>query len=438
MTNWPVLSLEEAGVQLIDCVHATPAAQTEGYPYVAIPQMKGGHIDFSEARRITREDFEKWTQKARPQRHDVILSRRTNPGVIAVDRTGCDFALGQNLVLLRANGSRVLPEFLRWLASGPIWWEQIEKFKNVGAVFDSLRCADVPKFELPIPPKEDQHHIARLLGALDDKIELNRRMNETLERMAQAIFRDWFVDFGPVRRKLEGATDPVKIMGGVVQETDEAARLAALFPAAFADNGLPEGWEEKGLDEIADFLNGLALQKYPADIESDSLPVIKIAELRSGISPKSNRASRTIPEKYIIQDGDFLFSWSGSLMAKFWTEDEGALNQHLFKVSSQRYPRWFYSQWVFYHLPSFQITAASKATTMGHIQRHHLSAAKVVCPPTATLNGMSEVIGPLVDRTIHNDLENQTLAAMRDLLLPKLMSGEIRLKDAEKIAEAAE
>ena len=124
-----------------------------------------------------------------------------------------------------------------------------------------------------------------------------------------------------------------------------------LFPDRL-DNatGLPVGWQAKPLDGIAEFINGLALQKYPAISHQESLPVIKIAELRNGISSKSNRASFEIPEKYIIKNGDFLFSWSGSLMAKFWTEGEGALNQHLFKVTSEHYPPWFYANWVYRHL----------------------------------------------------------------------------------------
>lgn len=294
------------------------------------------------------------------------------------------------------------------------------------------------QWRIPVPNRDRQVEIAELLGSLDNKIELNRRMSETLEAMAQAIFRDWFVDFGPTRRKLEGASDPVAILGGLVQDADRARALADLFPATLGDNGLPEGWQTKGLDEIADFLNGLALQKYPATDKEDSLPVIKIAELRSGVTSKSGRASRSVPKKYIVSDGDFIFSWSGSLLAKFWTQGEGALNQHLFKVSSATYPSWFFSQWVHHHMPDFQRIAASKATTMGHIQRSHLSGAITVCPSAPTIDGLGTVFKPLVERTVHNELENRTLAATRDLLLPKLMSGEIRLSEAEDLVEAAQ
>jgi type I restriction enzyme S subunit len=294
-------------------------------------------------------------------------------------------------------------------------------------------------YEFKLPAYAEQQAIASILGSLDDKIELNRRMNETLEAMAQAIFKDWFVDFGPVRRKQAGVEDPSAILGGLIPNPARAAKLAALFPVRLGDDGLPMGWEEKPLDQIADFLNGLALQKFPPKHGAESLPVIKIAQLRSGISASADRAACDIPAKYIIKDGDFLFSWSGSLLAKFWTSGEGALNQHLFKVTSEIYPKWFFAFWTLFHLVEFQLIAETKATTMGHIQRHHLSAAMTICPNLKSIDQMSSVFDHLISLKIQNELQNRTLAETRDYLLPKLMSGEVRVSDAEAlIKEAAE
>lgn len=425
-SEWEALTLREAGVSLTDCDHRTPPAADTGYPYVAIPQLRGGRIELKDARRISPEHFAEWTRKAKPAADDVVLSRRCNPGETAFVSPSVEFALGQNLVLLRANGKRVHPPFLRWLTRGPQWWEQVGKFINVGAVFDSLKCADVPKFELTIPPLPEQRAIAHILGTLDDKIELNRRRNQTLEAMARALFKDWFVDFGPVRAKMEG------------REAYLPVDFWQLFPDRLDDEGKPEGWSARPLDEIADFLNGLALQKFPASDPHNSLPAIKIAELRNGVSAKSDRASRTVPAKYIIQDGDFLFSWSGSLLAKFWTEGEGALNQHLFKVTSERYPMWFVSHWVHHHLDEFQAIAASKATTMGHIQRGHLKAAMTLCPSGDALERLGVAMAPLVEQSIHNELESRRLAQLRDTLLPKLLSGELRIAEVERFQARAE
>ncbi|MFN5992074.1 MAG: restriction endonuclease subunit S, partial [Dolichospermum sp.] len=249
---------------------------------------------------------------------------------------------------------------------------------------------------------------------------------ETLEAMAKAIFKSWFVDFDPVSAKRSGR-----------QPAGMDTATADLFPDEFEESSLgliPKGWELKSLDEIANFLNGLALQKYPPNSE-EYLPVIKIAELRKGITEQSAKASIDIPSDYIVENGDILFSWSGSLVNCIWCGGKGALNQHLFKVTSTKYPKWFYYQWVNYHLPEFQFIAASKATTMGHIQRHHLKEAKVITPSFTLLSSMDKIMNPLFEQVINSNLESHILATLRDTLLPKLMSGEIRVKEAEKIME---
>ena len=316
------------------------------------------------------------------------------------------------------------PEFLFFLVSNDEFRQRVEAASH-GSAQANVSPSAIEAFEVLIPPLPEQRAIAATLGALDDKIELNRKMNATLEAMARALFRDWFVDFGPTRARMEGRAPYL------------TPDLWSLFPARLDDEGKPEGWDEKPLDEIADFLNGLALQKFPGEGEADSLPVIKIAELRNGITANSNRASRKVPSQYVIKDGDFLFSWSGSLLAKFWTGGEGALNQHLFKVTSDRYPAWFFSEWVQHHLEEFQIIAASKATTMGHIQRGHLKAAMTICPPDNTITKLGEVVAPLIDRIVQNELESRTLAQTRDLLLPRLMSGELRVGDLASFDQQA-
>ena len=290
----------------------------------------------------------------------------------------------------------------------------IEYIKSLGSgtTFAEISGGVLKQVVFDFPPFPEQHRIANILGSLDDKIELNRQMNKTLEAMAQAIFKSWFVDFDPVRAKMDG-----KQPAGMDAET------AALFPDAMVGD-VPRGWRVESLDNIASFLNGLALQKYPTD-EDEFLPAIKIAQMHKGNSEGADKVSRNIPKEYIINDGDVLFSWSGSLSVMVWCAGEGALNQHLFKVTSEKYPKWFYYLWILNHLPDFQEIAAGKATTMGHIQRHHLTAAKVVVPNNLALWEIDKVISPILDRIISNNLETRTLTNLRDTLLPKLMSGEI-------------
>ena len=158
-----------------------------------------------------------------------------------------------------------------------------------------------------------------------------------------------------------------------MSETLEATARTT-FKSWFVEGARPE-WPVCGLDEVATFLNGLALQKYPPTA-SGSLPVIKIAQLRAGDAHGADRASSELPAGYTVEDGDVLFSWSGSLECVLWAGGQEALNQHLFKVTSTGFPKWFYYLWIHEHLPTFREIAAGKATTMGHIQRHHLTDAE--------------------------------------------------------------
>ncbi|MBB6053928.1 restriction endonuclease subunit S [Armatimonas rosea] len=281
----------------------------------------------------------------------------------------------------------------------------------------------------PVPPlTEANRQIVELLEAIEGKVTLNRQMNETLEEMARTLFRSWFVDFDPVHAKAESR-----------QPEGMDAEMAALFPSEFVESELgmiPKGWEVRSLDKIAEFLNGLALQKYPPREDTTDLPVIKIAQLRKGDSEGSDKANCDVPSAYVVQDGDVLFSWSGSLEVAVWCGGQGALNQHLFKVTSAEFPKWFYLSWVQYHLPEFQSIAASKATTMGHIQRHHLADAKVIVPESAVVKAADGMIAPIIDQIIQNNLEAKQLHELRDGLLPKLISGEIRLPE-DMIAEFA-
>lgn len=282
-----------------------------------------------------------------------------------------------------------------------------------GSAQASLNRNYIYPMRLRVPDVPEQRRIAGILGALDDKIELNRRMNRTLQSIARAVFKSWFVDFDPVRKSVGGG------------EAGLPSDLAGHFPGdlvASAAGPIPRGWHVRPLDEVADFLNGLALQKYPPS-GPDDLPVIKGAELTRGVTAGTSRASRTVPPEYIVRNGDLLFSWSGSLHCVIWSGGEGALNQHLFKVTSADYPKWFVYQWLHEHIEGFRQIAADKATTMGHIKRSHLSEAMTVIPTSRVLAAADAVLSPIHARQLATDIESHRLVETRDALLPRLFGG---------------
>src|SRR6185312_8523328 len=293
--EWAKTTLAQAGVTLIDCDHRTPPASEAGYPYIAIPQLKDGRIELSGVRRISATHYADWTKKLKPQGHDVIVVRRCNSGDSAVVPDSLECAIGQNLVVLRADGTKVLPAYLRWLLRGRDWWNEVGKYINVGAVFDSLKCRDIPNFEVAIPPIDAQREIASFLGALDDRIDLLRQTNATLEAIAQALFKSWFIDFDPVHAKAEGR-EP---------EAMDAA-TAALFPSEFEESELgliPKGWRIGTLPDLAD----LNASKWTARKHPEIVKYIDLSGVTSNrIDSATEYSFEAAPSRarHRLRDGD--------------------------------------------------------------------------------------------------------------------------------------
>ena len=195
---------------------------------------------------------------------------------------------------------------------------------------------------------------------------------------------------------------------------------------------LPEDWKQGSLVDIADYLNGLAMQKYRPTVDEEGIPVLKIKELRQGCcDSNSELCSTNIKNNYIVHDGDVIFSWSGSLLVDFWCGGTCGLNQHLFKVTSKKYDKWFFYSWTKHHLDRFIAVAADKATTMGHIKRDELAKAKVLIPNEVDYDRIRALLQPIYDLIITNRIENKKLASLRDTLLPKLMSGELDVSNID-------
>ena len=191
-------------------------------------------------------------------------------------------------------------------------------------------------------------------------------------------------------------------------------------------NKVDETWDTVSLLDVADYKNGLAMQKFRPSAGDKGLPVLKIRELGQGsCGNDAERCRSDIDESVIVHDGDLIFSWSGTLLLKFWAGGDAGLNQHLFKVTSEVYPNWFYYAWTKHHLARFIMLAKDRATTMGHIKRGALKESKVLLPPQEELAMQTKRIQPIINQMIANKIESRKLATLRDALLPKLMSGEI-------------
>lgn len=314
------------------------------------------------------------------QKDDIIISARGTVGEIAM--IPFPMAFNQSCFGIRAN-SWVNNHFLYYITKTKI--EELKKSSH-GSVFDTITRDTFEKLLCSIPSFEKQKRIADILSSLDDKIELNRRINENLEKQAQALFNYYFIEH-------------CEILGD---------------------------YERGNLTEIANYTNGLPMQKFRPQDGENGIPVLKIKELGQGQTDNSSDiCSGNIADEYKVTNGDIIFSWSGTLMVKVWCGGVCGLNQHLFKVTSKKYPKWYYYFWTKFHLNKFIRIAQDKAVTMGHIRRKDLESSEVLIPKMDALTKIGNIINPIFNQIIEMKCENNNLAEIRDTLLPKLMSGDI-------------
>ena len=315
---------------------------------------------------------------------DIIMSVRAPVGDLNI--TPVDMCLGRGVCSLRMKNEN--QSFLFYMMKYYI--PHLQKKEN-GTVFGSVNRNDITRLEVDIPESiEVQKKIARYLEMIDDKIQLNNMINNNLEQQAKTIFENEF--------------------------------LFLEF--------LPKDWKQGNLLNIANYLNGLAMQKYRPAIDEEGIPVLKIKELRQGYcDDNSELCSTNIKPEYIIHDSDVIFSWSGSLLVDFWCGGTCGLNQHLFKVTSDKYDKWFYYAWTKHHLEHFITVATDKATTMGHIKRDELKKAKVIIPNSTDYKRIGVLLQPIYEFIIKNRIENKKLILLRNTILPKLISGEIDVSE---------
>ncbi|MET2061127.1 restriction endonuclease subunit S [Enterococcus faecium] len=326
------------------------------------------------------------------------------------------YVVSTKLMVLRCISNTILNEYLYYyLTSKPIinYLQGIAESRS--GTFPQITFSELSKLKIKVPDIKYQIKIVEFIKQLDSKIELNSQIISNLEELASTLFKRWFVDF----EFPDENGNPYKSSGGKMDDSEFGK--------------IPEGWEATSLSDIANYKNGLAMQKFRPDEDEESLPVLKIKELNQGFTDSnSDRCSIDISDEVKIENGDVVFSWSGTLLVKIWTGGNAGLNQHLFKVTSNKFPKWYYYLWTKFYMNKFIGIAKDKATTMGHIKRQHLNEAKVLIPSIDMLEKFGKVLGPTIDMVTEKGIENLELSNLRDSLLPKLLSGEIELPEDEE------
>ncbi|MFD8262062.1 restriction endonuclease subunit S [Streptomyces griseoluteus] len=372
---------------LVDNRGKNPPFVPSGIPVLSAKAIKNSKIAFKEARYISRETYQQWMPKPL-RRDDVILTSEAPLGEVALVTGDEPLAIAQRLYALRGKSGVLDSRYLYYALQSDSVQADLQN-RASGTTVSGIRQPELLKVRIPNPGYEKQKVIAAVLGALDDKIAISERIATTADTLAVALFH----------------------------------RAMWSYPAGFT---------ERPLSTTAEFVNGRAFTKGAT---GTGRMVVRIAEINSGPGASTVYNGIDVPERHLAKPGDVLFAWSGSLTVARWFRPEAIINQHIFKcVPKNGYPQWLISHLVHGKIDEFRAIAADKATTMGHIQRKHLDEV-VPVPDRDVLRILNAEIGPLWDRALLAEQENLTLANLRDTLLPQLMSGRLRVKDAEKIVE---
>ncbi|WP_082613567.1 restriction endonuclease subunit S [Bosea sp. Root483D1] len=437
MSNWKEVKLREVGHIVTGKTPPTSDADSYGGEilFVTPSDMDGRRNIEKTARTLTEKGVSK-VQSSFIQKPSLVVS------CIGSDMGKAALVNGPYVSNQQINSIIVSGRFDRFFVYYNLLARKDEiRSKASGAAQPIMNKTDFGNLPILVPDLPTQEAIGLVLGALDDKIELNRRMNETLEAIAQAIFKDWFVNFGPTRRRLAGTTDAVATMGGLTPDATRATELAALFPDTLGDDGLPVGWRLEPLLDLAYWVNGAAYKNMHFVASGEGLPVVKIAELKVGVTDQTKFTNTDLGGRYRIHNGELLFSWSGnpdtSIDAFIWTGNEAWLNQHIFAVreNGKRTKAALYIA-LKYLMPQFAELARNKQTTgLGHVTKDDMKRLLVPSPSEDILASFSNIIEPIFERIYSSLSENRALAETRDYLLPKLMSGDVRVHHAKKLAE---
>ena len=356
--------------------------------YLGNIAVRWGSFNINPSQTMLFEDHE--LTKYKLEINDIVICEGGEPGRCAMWKSKDTIYIQKALHRVRVNRNIADPFYVYYYITYLVKSHLLDSYFT-GTTIKHLPREQLLSIDIKMPNLATQKKIGNILETIDSKIDLNRRINDNLEQQAQALFDYYFS----------------------------------------ADSKYLSDSERGVLTNIAVYLNGLAMQKFPPTDSEHSLPVLKIKELGQGkCDNNSDRCSNDIDSNYVIDNGNIIFSWSGTLMVDVWCGGKCGLNQHLFKVTPlQDYPQWFIYYWTIRHLNTFKLIAKDKAVTMGHIKRVDLEKAEVIIPNKYSLVEMNAQIEPFYQSIINNRLQIAELETLRDALLPKLMSGELKIND---------
>ena len=393
--SWEIKKLSECCASIADGDHQAPPKADSGIPFVTISNINStNQFDFTNTMFVPQAYYDGLDSKRKAQKGDVLYSVVGSFGIPVYMKDTIPFVFQRHIAILRPNDS-IIPRFLYYTMLSRDFYMMADA-AALGAAQRTVSLTALRNIKIAIPPMDVQKKIVDILSAYDDLIENNQKQIKLLEEAAQRLYTEWFVDL----RFPGHETTPI---------TD----------------GIPEGWQVKSMNDIAEYINGYAFK--PTDWGTVGKPIIKIKEMGSGITMDTPRnTGEDIPEKYNVTAGDILFSWSATLSAMIWDEEDGLLNQHLFKVIPvEGISREFVLQSILRTLDEF--SNLTTGSTMKHIQRGKLKEVKVNVPTAKLMEQYRSIGEPIREQILNVKRQMILLREARDRLLPKLMNGEIEV-----------
>lgn len=412
MRNCKEVPITDVLTFIVDNRGKTVPTSDSGFPLIATNCVLNTHLYpvFDKIRYVSQETLHTWF-RAELMPNDILFVNKGTPGRVCLVPDPVSFCAAQDMIGLRANPELVDYRYLLAVLRSPAIQRKIQNY-HVGIAIPHFKKEDLKNLCIPLPGMATQRKIGEAYFAISEKIENNNAICAELEAMAKLLYDYWFVQFDYPDENGK----PYKSSGGKMVWSEELKRE------------IPEGWNAGNLYNIADFINGLACQKFRPEVGGESLPVIKIGEMHDGITEKTERVRADIPPKNIIQDGDILFSWSATLETMIWTGGVGGLNQHIFKVIPKLCSKHYVYQQLSAYILNFVKMAEARKTTMGHITTDHLKQSKIALPPKNIVALYEERVESIYSMVLTCRQENRNLASLRDFLLPLLMNGQVVIK----------
>jgi len=449
LSEWGETTLEEVA-EIIDSRHKTPVYSETGIPMVRVVDVNEGVLCLKDTKRVSDEVYSDFSRGRHTQIGDLIISRVGSYGNISYVNFSEKFCLGQNTAFIIP---KINWRFLYYQMISTLVQNQIEQFV-VGAVQKTISLKNIRQIAITLPPLPEQKAIAHILGSLDDKIELNRKMNETLEAMAQAMFKSWFVDFDPVidNALAAGNTIPEELTERAEQRKalgnkrkKLAPEIKKLFPSEFIFTDelgwIPKGWEAKTVGDLVDTVS----KTYPLKSVSKVI-FLNTGDIKEGKflhNSKSDASSLPGQAKKSIQKGDILYSEIRPQNKRFafvhFDSSEYVVSTKLMVLRSKGEVDSLFTYFILKQqdkIDYLQMMAESRSGTFPQITFDVLSKIQIVIPEASILNDFIELLlRPIFEKSLSKDKENENLSKLRDTLLPKLLSGELKIENAEKLVD---